>query len=111
MLRIDGRDKYKYKFPGGHILDTENFKESAQRETLEEISCKVNIKGEPIFYLHKLDDSLHLILVHYLADIVEGKPLPTTEIKEVGWFDLNNLPDNVFDNVIIILTQVGNQVI
>lgn len=98
-----------FKFPGGLIEDSENLKESAKRETNEEIGCKVDIVSDPYFYIFKPNDNLTILLVHYQANIIEGVPSPNTEIEEVKWFDLRKLPQNVFENVSIVLDSLYNE--
>lgn len=105
VLLVRGKGGTSFKFPGGHIDDNENFKESAKREVLEEINCEVKILADPIFYLLQVDN-LDIILIHYLAEIVKGTPEPTTEIEEVKWIDIDNLDVEVFDNVKIVLQRI-----
>lgn len=99
VLLVRGIGGDQFKFPGGHIDDSENFKQSAQRECQEEIGCKVETIGDPAFFLFKADADLSIVLVHYKAKITEGDPKPTTEIEEVQWFDISKLPINIFENV------------
>lgn len=105
VLLVRGKGGTHFKFPGGHIEDNENFKESAKREAMEEIGCEIKIIGDPIFYLFKAGEELDIILIHYLAEVISGDPKPSTEIEEVKWFDLDNLPENCFDNVKVVLEE------
>lgn len=111
VLLVRGKGGTSFKFPGGHITDEENFKQSAQRECSEEIGCEVRAMGDPIFYLFKLNEELDIILIHYLGEIIKGEPTPTTEIEEVKWFDINSLPENIFDNVIPVLKTFKKNII
>lgn len=107
VLLVRGKDGTSYKFPGGYIIDNENLKETAIREAMEEISCKVEILSEPIFYyLNNPDEKLDIILIHYLAKIVEGVPKATTEIEEIRWVEVDNLPHNVMENVTVIINEL-----
>lgn len=106
-MLVRGKDGTSYKFPGGYIIDNENLKETAIREAMEEISCKVEILSEPIFYyLNNPDEKLDIILIHYLAKIVEGVPKATTEIEEIRWVEVDNLPHNVMENVTVIINEL-----
>lgn len=98
ILLVRGRGGNKFKFPGGHIDDEETIRDSAIREAKEEIGVDVQILGEPFFYLFEFDENTDIILANYKAEIVNGEPEPTTEIEEIGWFEIDNLPE-VFDNV------------
>src|SRR5258706_11863494 len=99
VLLVRGKGGHDFKFPGGHIIDTENFMESAEREAFEETGLKVKAKDEPCFYNEQVGEDLQIILIHYLGDIIEGEPKPNTEIEEFILADIHNLPDNVFNNV------------
>ncbi len=111
VLLVRGIGGDSFKFPGGHIKDDENLKQSAQRECEEEIGCKVETVGDPTFFLFKASDDLSIVLVHYMAKIVEGEPKPTTEIDEIQWFDVNKLPLNVFENVKPVLDFFKKEII
>lgn len=102
------RNNNNYKFPGGTINDLESFQETAIREVLEEISCKIEIAGTPIFYQMYIENNYYL-LIHYPAEIIEGIPKPTSEIEEVKWFDLDNLPGNCFENVKSVIQKLKEQ--
>jgi len=111
VLLVRGIGGDSFKFPGGHIEDTETFKQSAERECEEEIGCKVEAVGEPVFFLFKPDETLNIVLIHYMGKIAYGEPKPSTEIEEIGWFDVDKLPSNVFDNVKPVLEIINKSVL
>jgi len=98
ILLVRGKGGTKFKFPGGHIDDEETIRQSAVREAKEELGVQVEVYGEPFFYLFKLDESTDIILINYLAKIVSGTPSTNSEIEEIDWFDIDNLPET-FDNI------------
>ncbi len=102
VLLVRGKGGDKFKFPGGHITDDENFKQTAIREVQEETSLNVKIYGDPYFYLFKLDEETDILLIHYLAEIISGEPKATTEIEEIKWFDMDKI-ESTFDNVPLTL--------
>lgn len=107
VLLVRGKEGTHFKFPGGYIIDNENFKETAIREAKEEINCEIEVSGDPVFYfLNNPADSLDIFLIHYKAKIIFGEPSPSTEIEEVKWFDINNLPENVMENVIPVVLNL-----
>lgn len=105
VLLVRGKGGNHYKFPGGHIDDTENFKTSAIREAKEEIGIDVEVSGDPYFFLFEFNEDTDIILIHYRAKIINGKPQTTDEIEEVEWFDIDELPENTFDNVRPVLNH------
>lgn len=105
VLLVRGKGGDKFKFPGGHVDDEETIRQSAQREAFEEAGIEIEVIGEPFFYLFELDSTTDIILINYLANIKTGNPEPNTEIEEVKWFDLNKLPENMFDNVAPVLNH------
>lgn len=105
VLLVRGKGGSKFKFPGGHIDDTEKIREAVVRECREETSIEVEVQGEPHFYLFQKDEKTDIILVNYRAEVISGIARPNTEIEEVQWFDLEQLPENLFDNVKIVLNE------
>ncbi|KXK26242.1 MAG: RNA pyrophosphohydrolase [candidate division WS6 bacterium OLB20] len=97
LVRTAGSDLYK--FPGGHAADTENLREAALRELTEETGLSGEVTGDPFVYLFAAERDLDILLFHYPARIISGKPSPSTEIEEVIWADVKNLPRNCYDNV------------
>jgi ADP-ribose pyrophosphatase YjhB (NUDIX family) len=104
-LLVRVRDNADFKFPGGHVLDTETLIEGTERQTRDEIGCEVDITGDPIFYLLEAYENLDVILIHYPATIKRGEPMPNNEIVELTWVDIDSLPANVMPNVAPILEE------
>ena len=102
VLLVRGTGGTKFKFPGGHVDDEESIRQGAIREAKEELGVKVEVYGEPFFYLFKLDKSNDIILINYLAKIVTGTPKTNSEIEEIAWFDIDNLPET-FDNIVPVI--------
>lgn len=103
VLLARGKDHDYFKFPGGTVNDNESFLDAAIREAKEEINCDVKDLGkEPIFYMLIIENNQYL-LIHFTGQIVSGTPTPSSEIEELKWFDLDNIPENTFDNVKIAL--------
>ena len=89
----------EWGLPGGHLEQNERFENAAERELLEETGLKAvkfifqNIVNQPRGYEH-------YIQISFLAEGVEGEPqlLEPDECELWQWFDLDNLPENVFSS-------------
>jgi len=103
VLLIRNKGEKLYKFPGGHVNDQESIRESAVRKTKEELGIVVEVSGDPYFYLFEFDDNTDIVLVNYRAEIVKHKPRVNADIEEIKWFDVDGLPENIFDNVVPVI--------
>lgn len=99
LVRASGSDLFK--FPGGHVHDSETIREAALRELTEETSMTAEITGDPFIYLFAPEESpnLDIVLFHYPAKVLSGRPSVSTEIEEVIWADVRDLPRDRYDNV------------
>jgi 8-oxo-dGTP pyrophosphatase MutT (NUDIX family) len=87
----------KYSLIAGHIDGNETVFEAMIREAKEETGIVVDKKDlKPATVIHRMSE-VEYIDFFFVADKWIGEP----EIKEknkcdqVGWFNLNNLPDNL----------------
>ena len=94
--------------PGGKPEQNEVLIETAIRETLEETG--IALSPRMLQYLCKTDDVFpdsHYLTTHYRVDGITAIPsvLEHGKCKEWRWFDLNNLPDNLFLSAQNLLKQ------
>ncbi len=89
----------EYSFPGGHLEYLESFEECAARETLEE--CGVKIKNIKFLYVTNVKKYApkHYVHIGITADWESGEPktLEPTKAEEWKWYDLENLPEPLFE--------------
>ncbi|MEI6843381.1 MAG: NUDIX domain-containing protein [bacterium] len=83
--------------PGGHFEWGEKLEGCAKRELEEE----TGIVGEKFEYLHMVNDprdDVHYVHIDFIAKKWHGVPTVTEPDKfaEWKWFDMNNLPENIF---------------
>jgi len=95
----------KWKFCGGRLKTKETLRETAIREAKEEIGVEVKLIADlPVLELWQETPEIKskkpelIILVHYLAEIIE-EPKTCEEVRAFGWFDINNLPEDCAPNV------------
>jgi ADP-ribose pyrophosphatase YjhB (NUDIX family) len=110
LLSKDIKDPF-WKFPGGTVLDTESFRETALRELMEETNLSAELEEIPIlFTFHNEDNNvvMYYVLIHYLANNPKGEiKINDPDVEEVNYFDLDKLPENLAPNILPVLTQLN----
>ena len=93
--------KNMWAIPGGFIKMKENLEEAAKRELLEETNVK-NVYLEQLYTFGdiKRDPRTRVITVVYFALVNSEKfrLKADTDVKDVKWFSLQNLPEVAFDH-------------
>ena len=86
-----------WTMPGGNIEYGETFEEAGAREAMEEAGIKVD-NLEVICVQTDKNEYAHYISVGMMAHIIEGEPktMEPDVILKWEWFDLDNLPKNIF---------------
>lgn len=86
-----------WTMPGGNIEYGETFEEAGIRETKEETDLDVE-KLEIICVQTDKNEHAHYISVGMIAHSFKGevKTMEPNEIVKWEWFDLDNLPKNIF---------------
>lgn len=86
-----------WTMPGGKFDWGETFKEGAARELLEETGIILK-KSKVLCVNYDKNEFAHFITVGFLAEEFEGEPkvMEPDEITEWKWFDLDNLPQNIY---------------
>lgn len=106
MLNKHGEDEF-WKFCGGRV---ENFdadlEENAKREVKEEMGIDIEILDHKPFIMHVKKEDKDVILVHFLAKRV-GEVKKGEDIRETGWFETDNLPEDIGPNIKPTLKHFG----
>ena len=83
--------------PGGKLEFGESFEEGAKREVLEETGIILNDVRVICVNNDKIE-SAHFVTIGLFSDdfLGDAKVMEPDEITEWRWFNLNNLPRNMF---------------
>ncbi len=73
-----------WEFPGGAVEDGEMPAEALARELLEELGVGIAV-GDPITFAFHRDERRDVVLLFYVARIVQGEPRGL-QGQEVRWF-------------------------
>lgn len=87
-----------YCLPAGRVEHGENFSVAAIREAREEVGIELNKSQiQPIFTAHRLSPDALWVDVFFEAQNWQGELLNAEPHihSEIGWFDINKLPDNL----------------
>lgn len=106
VLMVKNTNTDFWSFPGGHLHENESLLSGLERELLEETGQKIDIIDEPVFYQYKLNEKLTLLLFFYKIKFkVKNKKLEslTDEVNNAKWFDIQNLPEKIYENTKIII--------
>lgn len=89
----------EYAFPGGHLDYMESFEDCARRETMEE--CGIEIQNIKFLYLTNVTKYApkHYVHIGLVAGYKSGEPktLEPEKATEWIWYDLDNLPEPMFE--------------
>lgn len=84
--------------PGGHLEYMESFKDCVLRELAEE--CGIEVENIRFQYLANMKEYApkHYCHVGMIMEWKSGEPkvLEPDKCEEWKWFDINNLPENIF---------------
>ncbi len=100
VLLTRRRDNGLWCLPGGLLEEGETLASAMQREIREEIGCDIHVG--PLVGVYSAPNlrltppaRMMLIVVVAIARISNGVPAPSTEVSEVGDFNIHSLPELV----------------
>jgi 8-oxo-dGTP diphosphatase len=90
----------EYGGAGGHLEPQETFEEGILREVAEELGPDVKLKNLRLHCITNLRRYApkHYVDIGMIAEWVSGEPrvMEPDKIVSWEWFDIDNLPDNLF---------------
>jgi mutator protein MutT len=115
-LRQGSHGAGEWSFPGGHLEMGETIFETAKRETKEEVGLEINefeliSVADEMRYL--VSDGKHYLNIGVMGKYQGGEPVLMEPDKCQGWqwFDLGNLPENLFEGTELMINNFQKGVI
>lgn len=96
---------HSWALPGGFVKDNESLEEAVTRKLLNEASVNINyLEQLYTFGLPQRDPRGRVVSVAYfgLVNPTNFKLSVSTEVEDVQWFNIKELPDLAFDHADII---------
>lgn len=109
-------DYNMWGFPGGAMELGESFEETAIRELKEETNLDIDdmkllkvLSGKDTYREYPNGDKLYDITGIFVIKKYHGDlKVNDDESKKLGWFKINNLPDNMTEHTRNYITKFGN---
>lgn len=117
---IPGKIAYgSFALPGGTVENDETVIQTACREAAEEIGIIINPQDVSLVHMLRLREKVDpltghtkQILLLYIAEVTSWKGEPTNmepeKHSDLSWFDIDQLPENLFPLNAIALTDIKN---
>ena len=96
VKRANDPNKNKWCIPGGHIENEEKPLDAAIREIKEETSLELNKKN--LFLVDQIDDKKVNNNIYAVLEEDYNQEEADSDAKEAKWFDVENLPQLIWDN-------------
>ena len=114
-LRRSPHGQGTWSFPGGHLEFGETMIAAAIRETKEETGMDVSdLKLVSLAdEMGALDKNKHYVNVGFLANTCQGEPqiIEPEKWEKWEWFDLDNLPEPIFEGPALMIKKYKNKII
>ncbi len=104
------RGEGTWTMPGGKLEWGESFEEGARREVLKETSIQLNCV-KIICVNNDKNEHAHFVTIGMFSDDFSGEAqvMEPDEIVEWKWFDLNQLPKNIYFPSAKVLENYGRK--
>lgn len=111
------KDNGLWGLAGGSMEPGETLEETAKRELLEETGLTANklklfdvFSGLDQYYQYPNGDEVYIVATAYICTDYSGKLVPEeTEVEELAFFDLNDLPGNISPPAIPVIKKLKKE--
>jgi len=113
MRRAEGPFKGFYTFVSGKVDVGETFTEAIIREVKEEANLDLKAKDLKVAHIiHQPDIDNEYIHTYFIANKWGGelKNMEPEKCDDIGWFDLDNLPENTIPLVLKAIENINKNV-
>ncbi|CAN5177497.1 NUDIX domain-containing protein [soil metagenome] len=107
----------QWNFPGGLFEENETLAAAAAREAQEEVGVAIATADLHLVHvMHSRKNEKHtkeIFGFYFLATQWNGEAINNEPHRhsEIGWFDLNNLPENITAHAMQAITSLQNKVL
>lgn len=102
----------EYDLPGGHVEANEDIFEAMIREAKEEIGIDIQREDLSIIHIYHNFQKNSLKFVFKVSTYKnEVKNCEENVCKELRWFDINNLPNNIIPGIRIEIENIKNNIL
>ena len=107
-----GHHDGEYDLPGGHVEAYEDIFEAMIREAKEEIGIDIQREDLSIIHIYHNFQKNALKFVFKVSRYKnEVKNCEENVCKELRWFDINNLPNNIIPGIRIEIENIKNNIL
>jgi 8-oxo-dGTP diphosphatase len=105
----------EYTLPAGHVEENESPIEATTREVKEEVGVEMNIAdlkfATVVYHFAENGNDRYYIDFFFVCQKWLGEPqnMEPEKCDEIGWFDINNLPENTMPNVKLAIEDYLNK--
>lgn len=116
FLRQTKRNGGRFTLVGGNVEEHEFAREALAREATEEAGIHVEpneLTLVHVLHRHKLKKDETLLVLYFKASRFHGEPesLEPKKFKDVAWFPINNLPEDVSKPTLHVLRCIRQGII
>jgi len=84
-----------WDIPGGFLEESEHPRDGAIRETKEEAGVEIEPTEILGIFLDLYEGQGVTHNTYYIAKVIGGRAIAGEESKDVGWFEIDDLPENI----------------
>lgn len=100
-----------WKTIGGKLYQEESILECLKRETMEEIGCEIKLEGSnPLCIFNPRDREDNVLIFYYPVTFEKSIEEIVCPEGEVKWFEIEKLPENIYDSTKAAIKYFSNAI-